>query len=106
MVEAADFASKYCQLLEIPYKDSLVIKEIASSEELRELVGEITSSCLIALVIHLYSKARGLKVSLGQIQKVCNISYTSISRGMKKLDGRFKEDITLFLQQQQQRQQQ
>ena len=97
ILDPSELVGKCCQDLGISYKHSLVIAEIVSSEQLREWVGEIRSSSLLAIVLYLFAKERSLNVSLEKIQEACdNVSSTSVFRGIKKLPGHLKTNISLL----------
>lgn len=94
----ADLVSKCCSDLAIAYKHSLIIVEIASSDRLREQVGEISSNCFIAVILYLFCKELGLSKSLDDIRATCGgISATSIFRAIRKMEKPYVERISSIL---------
>ena len=97
-IKAADYATRYCSLLELDYSHSLIIAKIVDSGQFRQKVGAIKSNSLIAVAIYLYCKEKKIKIPLKRILQACDgISATTIFRAIRKIDKEHVFKITSLI---------
>jgi transcription initiation factor TFIIIB Brf1 subunit/transcription initiation factor TFIIB len=87
------FVDRFCNLLELEYFDSNLIKSIVCN---MYGMGNVKSNCLIATCIHLYCKEKKRKILLKTICQICEVSATSVHRIVRQLDKKYVQQITLL----------
>lgn len=77
------YVHRFCVMLNFSYADQLTVKNAVEAIQLLPL-GNLRCNCLVAVIIHLFCKEVGKKITLKKICETCDISATSVHRVIRQ----------------------
>ena len=88
-----DFVSRFCSLLELKYRDEVIIRKILANT-LKLKLSNVRPQCAVAVITHLYCKEKKYKITLKKICEICAVSPTNVHNLTRKIDQTYVNKIS------------